>query len=112
MDSSAFCAGASPASFAASRSREGAGQQIGEQKPLMRAGVFIEQPQHDARELGAGIFGGVFERERAGDDLAAGILSTGELFVFGLEAADFGIGTIAAGDERGEAFGIGLSAAS
>ena len=59
----------------------------------------------NALELEAGVSQRVFERQGPGDDLAAGILSAGEFLVFGLEAADSGIGTVAAREQSGKAFG-------
>jgi hypothetical protein len=84
-------------------------QEISEQEPFMRAGVFVEQPEHDAGELGAGILRCVFESQGPGDDLAAGILGASGFLVLGFQATDCGIGTITTGDERGKAFVIGLA---
>jgi len=53
---------------------ESVGEEIGRQ---LRAGDLVVL----AGELGAGIFGGVFERQGPGDDLAAGILCAGGFLV-------------------------------
>ena len=52
-----------------------------EQAAILGACVLIEQPEHDLAELGAGIFFEVFEGEGTGDDLAAGIVAAGLIFL-------------------------------
>lgn len=46
----------------------------GKQLAILLAGIFIEQPEHDLAELRSGVFLEMFQCERPGDDLAAGIV--------------------------------------
>lgn len=83
---------------------------------IFGAGVFIEQLVHDARELGAGIFLGMFEGECSGDDLAAGIIGAVLVFLARTDGAHFAVELELAGVnlclgffERGEFVSVGFA---
>lgn len=62
-----------------------------EQPAIFGPGVLIEQPEQDLSELRAGIFAGMFERERPGDDLAAGIVTAGFVLLARLDGANLAV---------------------
>ena len=62
-----------------------------EQPSVLGAGVLVEQAEHDLSELRAGVFGEVFEGKGTGDDLAAGVVAAGLIFLAGLDGPQLAI---------------------
>ncbi|MBV8574350.1 MAG: hypothetical protein JOZ58_04830 [Acetobacteraceae bacterium] len=86
--------------------REQGVEHITEQPAIFGPDVFFQQPTIDRRKFGAAIGQGMIFTERAGNDLAAGIVGAGLFLLFGHGAAEIAHGLVGALFEFLQVFGI------